>query len=77
MLTQIALDEEIIKRLNVLINLLLKQSSNGPALPMTDKIGKLDDLGVSQTDIGKILGKQLNYVTATLSQRKSRKKGKS
>lgn len=69
------IDEEIIKRLNILIALFLEQSSHGTTLSMTEKICKLNDLGVPQADIARILGKPLNYVTASLSQRKSKKKG--
>jgi hypothetical protein len=73
---QNVLDEEIIKRLNILIAILLEQSSKADKVSMTDKIGKLAELGISQPDIAKILGKPLNYVTALLSQKKSRKKDK-
>jgi hypothetical protein len=69
-------DEEIIKRLNILIALFIERSSAGTPLSMTEKIGKLNNLGVSQTDIARILGKPPNYITAILSQRKSKKKGK-
>lgn len=67
-------DETIIKRLNVLIAILLEQSPAESTLSMTNKIGKLVEVGVSPADIAKILGKPLNYITAVLSQRKSRKK---
>ena len=68
---------EIIRRLNILIALSLdKTGKNG--LSMADKITKLNNLGVSSADIARILGKPANYVTATLSQRKTKKeKGKS
>lgn len=66
--------EDIINRLNILISLVLEQSSPHAALSTSDKIGKLANLGVPASDIARILGKSLNYVTATLSQRKSRKK---
>ena len=67
-------DEAIIKRLNVLIAILLEQSPTESTPSMTDKIVKLVEVGVPPADIAKILGKPLNYVTAVLSQRKSRKK---
>jgi hypothetical protein len=68
---------EVIKRLNILIALSLdKTEKNG--LSMADKITKLNNLGVPSSDIARILGKPANYVTATLSQRKTKKKkGKS
>jgi hypothetical protein len=69
--------EEIIKRLNILIALNLDNTGKN-GLSMADKITKLNDLGVSSADIARILGKPPNYVTATLSQRKTKKKkGKS
>ncbi len=70
------ISEEIIKRLNILICLFLEQSSTAGRLSMTDKIRKLDDLGVPQPDIARIIGKPLNYVTAVLSQQKFKKKEK-
>lgn len=68
--------EDMIKRLDILIGLLLDQSSAETTLSMSDKIGKLADIGVPSADIARILGKPLNYVTASRSQRKSRKKAK-
>jgi transposase-like protein len=68
--------EDVIKRLDILISLVLEQSSAQGAPPMSDKISRLADLGVSPADIARILRKPLNNVTATLSQRKSRKKAK-
>jgi len=68
---------EIIKRLNILIALNLDNMATN-SLSMADKITKLNDLRVSPADIARILDKPANYVTATLSQRKTRKKkGKS
>lgn len=68
---------EIIKRLDILISLTLETAAKGTGLKIGDKISKLTDLGIAAADVGKILGKQSNYVTATLSQRKARKrKGK-
>lgn len=64
---------EIIKRLNILIALNLDNTAKN-GLSMADKITKLSDLGVSSADIARILSKPANYVTATLSQRKARKK---
>ncbi len=66
--------EEIIKRLNILIALALEQTSGQSTPPMSDRISKLARLGVPSPDIGRILGKPLNYVTATLSQQRSKKK---
>ncbi len=66
--------EDMIKRLDILIGLLLEQSSPETTLSMSEKIGKLADIGVPPAEIARILRRPLNYVTASLSQRKSRKK---
>jgi len=68
-------DEEIIKRLNILIGLTLDRGIED-GLSMASKIAKLNDLGVSTADIARILGKPANYITAHLSQRKKVRKGK-
>lgn len=65
--------DEIVKRLNILIAVSLDAAGKN-GLSMADKIAKLNDLGVSPADIARILGKPANYITATLSQRKIRKK---
>lgn len=71
------INEEIVKRLNVLISLALEQLSREKTLSITKKIQKLADLNVTPVDIAKILNKPLNYITAILSQRKRRgKEGK-
>jgi hypothetical protein len=71
------INEEIIKRLNVLIMLTLEQSFSEKTQSITKKIHKLFDLSVTPADIAKIINKPLNYVTAILSQRKPRgKEGK-
>jgi hypothetical protein len=66
--------ESLVRRLDILISLVLEHSPAQTGFSMSEKIGKLADLGVAAADIARILGKPLNYVTATLSQRKSRKK---
>jgi len=67
-------NEDVIKRLDILISLVLEQSSAQGLFPMSDKIRKLADLGVTPADIARILRKPLNYITATLSQLKTRKR---
>lgn len=69
----VALSEDAVKRLNVMVNLLLEQSPKGETQSMADKICKLKELGLNSPEIAKILCKELNYVTATLSQRKKAK----
>ena len=66
-------EQSIIRRLDILIALSLEQLTGEGKLTMADKICKLIELGVPPADTARILGKPLNYVTATLSQRKARK----
>jgi hypothetical protein len=61
------------RRLDVLIFLQLDQRYPS----MTEKVEKLSEVGLNSAEIGQIVGKASNYVTATLSQGKKRKgKGK-
>jgi hypothetical protein len=55
--------------LDVLIFLQLDQ--NYPS--MAEKVEKLSQAGLNSAEIGRIVGKASNYVTATLSQGKKRK----
>jgi hypothetical protein len=57
------------RRLDVLIYLQLDQTFPS----MTQKVEKLSQAGLSAAEIGRIIGKPNNYVTATLSQGKKRK----
>lgn len=66
-------EEEIIKRLNILIAVVLDQSPSGASTSIADKIRKLSDLGVPPARIAEILNKPVNYVTASLAQRKPKK----
>ena len=63
---------EIRRRLDLLIFLQLDDKYPSP----TDKIAKLDEAGLNSSEIGGIVGKKANYVTATLSQRNKRLKKK-
>lgn len=69
-------DQSVVKRLNVMIALMLDQVKEDQATSMAAKIVKLAALGLAPSDIAEIVGKPLNYVTATLSQRNSTRKGK-
>jgi len=62
--------EAVIKRLDILILLNLEKTNNLTPTSMADKISKLSNYGISAAEIGKIVGKQTNYVTAILSQKK-------
>ena len=61
--------KEIIARLNVVINLLLRMcSEKGVKITTKEQIKILAEMGLSSGDIGRILGKEPRYVTANLSQ---------
>ena len=62
-------DSDLTRRLDVLIFLQLDQRYPS----MTEKVEKLSQAGLSSGEIGRIVGKPSNYVTATLSQGKKRK----
>ncbi|MDO8703504.1 MAG: hypothetical protein Q7J84_01020 [Sulfuricaulis sp.] len=69
-------EQSVVRRLNVMIALMLDQMNEGQGTSMAAKIVKLSTLGLASSDIAEIVGKPLNYVTATLAQRNSIKKGK-
>lgn len=68
--------EEVTKRLDIIINLLLINSENR-MLP-SEKIKYLDSVGIglTQAEIGRIVGKPTNHVGAVLSRTKKEKEGK-
>ena len=66
-------DDEIISRLNIVVSLLIEQSQSDARLTLASKIEKLVDLGVSPTDIAKILGKPLGDITSVISKQKEKK----
>lgn len=68
-------DQSVVKRLNVMIALMLDQTKENQGITMAAKIVKLAALGLAPSDIAEIVGKPLNYVTATMSQRNPTKKG--
>lgn len=68
--------EEIIRRLDILIALSLEQAEPDSKATITAKVHKLEDLGVAQAEIARILGKPSNYIGALLSARKRKKKAK-
>lgn len=71
--------DELRKRLNVIIQLLLEMTPSG-AESTTRKIEKLLDLGLSKSEVANVIGKKVNYVTAVTSAKKrsrSRKRGES
>ena len=63
--------DELRKRLNVIIQLLLEMTPNG-AESTTRKVERLLDLGLSKSDVADVIGKKVNYVTAITSAKKRR-----
>jgi hypothetical protein len=69
--------KKIINRLNLLISLELEKAGGPDGMRLADKISCLSELGLAPTEISDIVGKPINYITATLSRRKGNKtKGK-
>ena len=68
------LNDEIVLRLNVLINLLLDQVPMESSLQTGNKIEKLSELGLPPKDIAKILGKPLNHITSALAKQKAKRR---
>jgi hypothetical protein len=64
---------EIVQRLDLIISLLLDRSMEGSKASMTDKIVKLTELGASPAQVGEILRRPVNYVTAATAMRKKAK----
>jgi hypothetical protein len=67
--------EAMLRRMDVLIALQLERPSETDT-SVASKVGALHELGLSPTEIAGIVRKPANYVTATLSNRARRKKGK-
>jgi hypothetical protein len=62
----------VIQRLNVIIALQLESLSQSKERSIATRIRKLADLGLSPSEIGSILGKKANYVSAVLGMKRSR-----
>lgn len=69
-------DEDIVKRLDIIIQLMLENDSN-PTSSTTGKIQRLLDFGLSKTEVANILGKKVNYISAVTSGKKKSKKKQS
>ena len=68
--------EQILRRLNLLLLLELDKVTPGPGTTITSKVQRLLGLGLQPAEVASILGKPVNYVTAITSnaQRASKKK---
>lgn len=62
----------IIERLNILIALNLDATATEDLPTMKSKILRLHELGLPPSEIGQILGKATNYVSAVLSKAEAR-----
>lgn len=67
-------EDRVIKRFNMLISLMLDIASRENPAPITEKVKRLLGLGLTPAEVGEILGKPTNYVTAVMHAKK--KKGK-
>jgi hypothetical protein len=63
---------EVVKRLDVLIGVTLDSIGKEKALTTREKILTLKVAGLGPSEIGRILGVQTSYVTATLAQTKKK-----
>jgi len=66
----------LIKRLNTLISLTLELVSSDKSTSIAEKVQHLLDLGLTPAEVGEILGKPTNYITAVVHSKKKRKKKK-
>lgn len=66
----------IIKRLNTLISLTLELISSDKSTSIAEKVQHLINLGLTPAEVGEILGKPTNYITAVVHNKKKRKKKK-
>ncbi len=60
-------EEDVLKRLDVLIGLLLDRTTETDGVTLTDRVSKLLSLGIYPADIARILGRPLNSVTGIIS----------
>ena len=66
----------IIKRLNTLISLTMDIASSQDSASISGKVHRLFDLGLTPAEIGEILRKPTNYVTAVMHTKKKKVKKK-
>jgi hypothetical protein len=70
-----SLSEAIIQRLNILIALQLEAKPQGGAVSVSERIHRLADLGLGPAEIGSILGKKANYVSAVIGSKRRQRRG--
>jgi len=72
-------EEKVLRRLEVLIALRMDDPQPERPSSVASKVSRLTGLGLAPSEIGNILGKSTEYVTAVLSTKRARgktKKGK-
>jgi hypothetical protein len=67
----------LIKRLNTLISLTLEVALSGNSTSIAKKVQRLLDIGLTPAEVGEILGKPTNYVTAVMHSKKKKIKKRS
>lgn len=65
--------ELLVKKFNVLISLILDLSGD-KELSITEKVKKLSDYGLKPSEIGEILNKKPNYISAVVNRFKKSKR---
>ena len=67
----------LLKRFNTLISLTLELVSSDKSTSMAKKVQHLLNLGLTPAEVGEILGKPTNYVTAVMYSKKKKIKKRS
>jgi predicted RNA-binding protein YlqC (UPF0109 family) len=62
--------QTIIQRLNILIAIELNAAPEAVSKSTTQRVRKLAELGLAPAEIGAIIGKKANYISAVLGQRR-------
>jgi hypothetical protein len=71
-MTENEIGSDILQRLDIIICLLLDASAIDSTTSVASKVHKLSSLGLSPSEIARILGKPLNYVTAIKATKRAR-----
>jgi len=68
--------DKLLNRLNTLISVMLEVASDGNEVSVAEKIQRLLKLGLTPAEVGEILRKPTNYVTAVMHKNKKKVKRK-
>jgi hypothetical protein len=66
-------DDQVIKRLNIVIGLLLDAQGDAPGASDATKVKRLLAMGLAPSEVAAIANRPLNYVTATASAARKKK----